>query len=159
MVACAGSGGVPGSKEKLAAAHAYADSIRSSAVMIVQGGTVIDEWGDVDKKISYSARESFISSLYGIYSAEGVIDVNQTLEQIAIDDSADRLTKAETETGARCGFAARAFRRLSRRRFRNRVDEEKPSSARQPPAGRLAASTATTRISTSSALSSKRKPA
>lgn len=114
----------------------YADSIHSSAVMIVRGGTVINECGDVDKKIdSSSARKSFITSLYGIYSADGVIDVNQTLEQIDIDDPPDPLTKAETETGARCRFAARAFRRLSRCRFRNRVDEEKPSRARHPPTG------------------------
>ena len=45
------------SAEKLAAAHAYADadSIHTSAVMIVQSGKVVDQWGDIDKKItSYS---------------------------------------------------------------------------------------------------------
>src|SRR5579864_4180944 len=66
------------SKEKLAAAHEYAnaDSIHSSAVMIVQDGEVVDEWGDIDKKIdSYSVRKSLLSALYGIYSSEGVIDI------------------------------------------------------------------------------------
>jgi CubicO group peptidase (beta-lactamase class C family) len=66
--------------------------------MIVQGGAVIDEWGDIDKKIdAYSIRKSLLSSLYGVYSAEGVIDVNQTLEQLGIDDSPDPLTKAEKQ--------------------------------------------------------------
>lgn len=85
-------------KEKLITAHAYADSIHSSAVMIVQGGEVVDEWGDVDKKIdAYSVRKSLISSLYGIYSAEGAIDINQTLSQLGIDDSPDPLTNAEKQ--------------------------------------------------------------
>jgi hypothetical protein len=70
------------SKEKLDAAQAYADSIHSSAVMIVKGGEVVDQWGDIDKKIlTYSVRKSLLGALYGIYSAEGVIDINQTHEQ------------------------------------------------------------------------------
>jgi CubicO group peptidase (beta-lactamase class C family) len=88
------------SKEKLAAAHEYAnaDSIHTSAIMIVQGGEVVDQWGDVDKKIdSYSVRKSLLSALYGIYSSEGVIDISQTLEQLGIDDSPDPLTKEEKQ--------------------------------------------------------------
>jgi CubicO group peptidase (beta-lactamase class C family) len=86
------------SKEKLAAARAYADSIHSAAVMIVRSGEVVDEWGDIDKKISsYSMRKSLISALHGIYSGEGVIDINQTLGQLGIDDSPDRLTKEERQ--------------------------------------------------------------
>ena len=86
------------SGEKLVAAHEYADLIHSSAVMIVQGGEVVDQWGDIDKKISSdSIRKSLISALYGIYSAEGVIDINQTLEQLGIDDSPDPLTKEEKQ--------------------------------------------------------------
>jgi len=80
----------------LAAAKAYGETIHSSAVMIVQGGEVVDQWGDFDKKItSYSVRKSLISALYGIYSAEGVIDLNQTLEQLKIDDFPDPLTGQE----------------------------------------------------------------
>jgi CubicO group peptidase (beta-lactamase class C family) len=86
------------SEEKLAAAHQYANSIQSSAVMIVQGGEIVDQWGETDKKIdSYSVRKSLISALYGIYSADGVIDVNKTLEQLGVDDAPDPLTKAERQ--------------------------------------------------------------
>lgn len=88
------------SKQKLAAAHQYAntDSIHTSAVMIVQGGEVVDPWGDVDKKIDcYSIRKSLISALYGIYSEEGVIDIDQTLEQLGIDDSPDPLSHGEKQ--------------------------------------------------------------
>ena len=66
--------------------------------MIVQGGEVVDQWGDIDKKISsYSVRKSLISALYGIYSAEGAIDINQTLEELGIDESPDPLTKEEKQ--------------------------------------------------------------
>jgi CubicO group peptidase (beta-lactamase class C family) len=88
------------SKEKLAAAQAYAnaDSIHTSAVMVVQGSEVVDQWGDIDQKIDcYSIRKSLLSALYGIYSAEGVIDINQTLEQLGIDDSPAPLTKEEKQ--------------------------------------------------------------
>jgi CubicO group peptidase (beta-lactamase class C family) len=88
------------SREKLAAAREYAnaDSIHTSAVMIVRGGEVVDQWGDIDKKISsYSVRKSLLSALYGIYAAEGVIDINQTLEQLGIDDAPDPLTREEKQ--------------------------------------------------------------
>jgi CubicO group peptidase (beta-lactamase class C family) len=84
--------------QKLSLARQYADRIHSSSVMIVQCGRVVDEWGDPAKKItSFSVRKSFISALYGIYSAEGVIDINQTLEQAGIDDSPSPLTKEERQ--------------------------------------------------------------
>ena len=86
------------SSKKLAVAKAYGDSIHSSAVIIVQGGEVIYEWGDFDKKLtSYSIRKSLISALYGIYAEEGVIDVNATLEKLGIDDSPNPLTKQEKQ--------------------------------------------------------------
>src|SRR3984957_6958889 len=88
------------SQERLAAARAYAeaDSIHTSAVMIVQGGEVVDQWGDINQKIDcYSIRKSLLSALYGIYSAEGAIDVNQTLEQLGVDDSPDPLLKEEKQ--------------------------------------------------------------
>ncbi|HWW96689.1 MAG TPA: hypothetical protein VNY74_03290, partial [Edaphobacter sp.] len=88
------------SKKRLATARQFAetDSIHTSAVMIVQGGEVVDQWGDFDKKIdAYSVRKSLISALYGIYSSEGLIDINETLEQLGIDDSPDPLTKEEKQ--------------------------------------------------------------
>ena len=86
------------SREKLKIAREYADSIHSAAVMIVQGGVVVDEWGDLGKKFnSYSIRKSMLSALYGVYVGEGKIDINQTLEQLGIDDSPPALTKAEKQ--------------------------------------------------------------
>jgi CubicO group peptidase (beta-lactamase class C family) len=88
------------SKEKLDAAHRYADAdaIHTSAVMIVHGGEVVDQWGDIDQKLdSYSVRKSLLSALYGIYASEGIIDINQILEHLGIDDSPDPLTKQEKQ--------------------------------------------------------------
>ena len=86
------------SSERLAVARTYGNAIHTSAVMIVQGGEVVDQWGDVEKRLtSYSVRKSLISALYGIYSTEGVIDVNETLEHLGIDDSPDPLTKPEKQ--------------------------------------------------------------
>ncbi len=86
------------SKEKLAAAKEYAESIHSAGVVIVEHGKVVDEWGDVDGKLaSFSMRKSLLSALYGIYSAEGKININETLAQAGINDSPDPLTKEEQQ--------------------------------------------------------------
>jgi CubicO group peptidase (beta-lactamase class C family) len=83
-------------QRKLAKARAYGNSIQTSAAMIVQNGEVVSQWGNFDKKLtSYSIRKSLISALYGIYASDGVIDVNETLDQLGIDDSPDPLTKEE----------------------------------------------------------------
>ena len=56
------------SPEKLKAALDFAKASGSSAIVIVQDGLVVDQFGDIDKKISsYSVRKSLISALYGIY--------------------------------------------------------------------------------------------
>jgi CubicO group peptidase (beta-lactamase class C family) len=86
------------SSEKMKVARGYADSIHSAAVLIVQDGVLIDKWGDLGKKFNaYSIRKSMLSALYGVYVDEGKIDVNQTLEQLGIDDNPPALTKAEKQ--------------------------------------------------------------
>ena len=86
------------SSPNLAAADRYADSVHDSSFMLVQCGRVVDAWGETDKKMTtFSVRKSLISALYGIYSAEGKIDINQTLEQAGIDDSPSTLTKEERQ--------------------------------------------------------------
>src|SRR5258706_5689800 len=61
------------SEEKLKMAREFAKNAGTSALIVVEDGVVVDQWGDVDRKISsYSMRKSLISAMYGIYSAEGV---------------------------------------------------------------------------------------
>jgi CubicO group peptidase (beta-lactamase class C family) len=75
------------SSDKLAAARAYSERIGSAAVMIVDDGVLIDAWGDVERKYPcHSMRKSLISALYGIYVADGRIDLTLTLEDLGTDD-------------------------------------------------------------------------
>jgi CubicO group peptidase (beta-lactamase class C family) len=83
---------------KLNVARQYANSLHDSSVMVVHCGRVVDEWGETGKKITtFSVRKSLISALYGIYSAEGKIDINETLEQAGIDDDPSPLTREERQ--------------------------------------------------------------
>jgi CubicO group peptidase (beta-lactamase class C family) len=86
------------SPEKLKAAFDLAKASGSSALMVVQDGAVVDEMGSVDRKISsYSIRKSLISALYGIYSSDGVININDTLDEVGIDDNAPSLSQEEKQ--------------------------------------------------------------
>jgi CubicO group peptidase (beta-lactamase class C family) len=86
------------SPEKMKAALDFAEASGSSALMVVEDGVIVGETGDIAQKISsYSVRKSLISALYGIYSSEGLLDINQTLEQLGIDDNPPSLTKDEKQ--------------------------------------------------------------
>ena len=64
------------SSEKLAKAREYSERIGSAAVTIVDDGVVVDSWGDVTQNyMCHSVRKSLLSALYGIYAAEGKIDI------------------------------------------------------------------------------------
>jgi CubicO group peptidase (beta-lactamase class C family) len=85
------------SAEKLAVARAYSRRIGSAAVIIVDDGVVIDAWGDVTRNyMCHSVRKGLLSALYGIYVAEGEIDLSKTLQELGIDDYA-RLTQTEKQ--------------------------------------------------------------
>jgi CubicO group peptidase (beta-lactamase class C family) len=75
------------SSEKLALARAFAERIGSAAVMIVDNGVVVDGWGDLAYRYPcHSMRKSLMSALYGIYVAEGRIDLTRTLADLGIDE-------------------------------------------------------------------------
>jgi CubicO group peptidase (beta-lactamase class C family) len=85
------------SSEKLAKARAYSERIGSAAVMIVDDGVVVDAWGDITRTYQcHSMRKSLISAPYGIYVAEGKIDIAKTLDELGIDDKTP-LTEAEKQ--------------------------------------------------------------
>jgi CubicO group peptidase (beta-lactamase class C family) len=124
------------SESKLAAAQQYADSLHDESMMIVQCGRIVDEWGDTSKKLTtFSVRKSLISALYGIYSAEGKIDVNQTLEQAGIDDFPSPLSKKERQARivdllrARSGvYHAASFETDFQRKIRPARESHAPGS-------------------------------
>ncbi len=75
------------SEAGLGEAEAYWKSLGSTAVMIVEDGAVVRAWGDIERPIQcYSVRKSFLSALYGIYVAEGKIDLAATMAKLEIDD-------------------------------------------------------------------------
>jgi CubicO group peptidase (beta-lactamase class C family) len=83
------------SKEKLANAKAYYDSLSSSAFLIIQSGKVVADWGEINRRfILHSTRKGILNSLYGIYSENGTIDLNKTIEEIGITDK-DSLSELE----------------------------------------------------------------
>lgn len=58
-----------------------------TALMIVDGGRVVAEWGDTDRPVNcHSVRKSFLSALYGIEIEKGRIDPSKTLEELGISD-------------------------------------------------------------------------
>jgi CubicO group peptidase (beta-lactamase class C family) len=86
------------SSDRLAAAKAYADSIDTAAVIIVDDGVIISQWGETATKFKvHSIRKSFLSALYGIAVAHGEINLNATLEQLGIDDNEPSLTPEEKQ--------------------------------------------------------------
>jgi CubicO group peptidase (beta-lactamase class C family) len=97
------------SPTKLAAAEAFALSLRPTAVMVVQDGQVVAAWGDVARKVNVrSVRKSLLSSLYGIGVGEGRIDVSRTLASLGIDDKEPRLTEGEKKATIRDLLMARS---------------------------------------------------
>jgi CubicO group peptidase (beta-lactamase class C family) len=85
------------SVEKLAEAKAWSQRIApSAAVMIVQHGVIVAEWGDTAIKSNlHSVRKSLLSALVGIAVDEHKIDLNATMGTLGIDDNAPSLTPTE----------------------------------------------------------------
>jgi CubicO group peptidase (beta-lactamase class C family) len=83
------------SSGKLARVYEYADQIGSAALMIVEGGVVVDTWGDIERNYKcHSMRKSLLSALYGIYAEQGKIELGATLEELGIDER-EPLSEAE----------------------------------------------------------------
>jgi CubicO group peptidase (beta-lactamase class C family) len=86
------------SSDGLAAAKAYADSIDTAAVVIVDDGIIVSQWGATATKFNvHSIRKSLLSALYGIAVAKGEINLNATLDQLGIDDNEPSLTPEEKQ--------------------------------------------------------------
>ncbi len=84
--------------ERLSAAVAQAELLGSGAVLVVDRGVVALDWGPATgERVVQSVRKSFMSALYGIYHAEGDIDLSLTLEQLGIDDIPPSLTTEEKQ--------------------------------------------------------------
>ncbi len=90
--------GMGWSSSRLDEARAFSKKIGSTAVVIVQGGVVIDEWGEVaTKSPAHSVRKSLLSALIGIAIAEKKISLTDTMADLGIDDYEPSLTDVEKQ--------------------------------------------------------------
>lgn len=97
------------SAERLQAARAYSDSLKPTAVMVVQDGKAVARWGDVTRKVNVaSVRKSLLSALYWIAVSEGRIDLKSTLGDLGIDDKPPSLTDTEKQATVRDLLMARS---------------------------------------------------
>jgi CubicO group peptidase (beta-lactamase class C family) len=66
---------------------AFVRTIDTTGLMVIKGGTVVYEYGDV-REVSYiaSARKSVLSMLYGPYVANGTIRLDATLKDLGMSD-------------------------------------------------------------------------
>ena len=86
------------SGEKLRTARDYSATIKTAGVMIVQGGRVIDQWGETATRFNiHSIRKSLLSAMYGVHVADGRIDLSKTMEALGADDNEPSLTDVERQ--------------------------------------------------------------
>ena len=84
------------SSAKLEEAKAFAEKIKSAAVMVLYDGKVFISWGNVATKYPiHSIRKPLLNALYGIYWGRGKINLDATLEDLGIDDIPPALTPEE----------------------------------------------------------------
>jgi CubicO group peptidase (beta-lactamase class C family) len=97
------------SETGLAQARAFSEQLRSSAVVIVQHGRVVAEWGDTTKPTELaSIRKSLLSALIGIAVSDHRINLDSTLGELAIDDNPPALTEVEKGATVRQLLEARS---------------------------------------------------
>ena len=86
------------SSAKLNDAWLYAQAIGSGAILIVDDGVVVGQWGAIERKWPcYAIRRGFLSALYGIAVAEGQIDLQKSLDELGIDDVPPSLSAQEKQ--------------------------------------------------------------
>jgi len=96
------------SSERLNKAKALYDSLDAVAFMVVYDGKVLFSWGDVERRfMCHSVRKSLLSALYGIYVADGLIDMDKTMADLNIDDK-DPLSEEEKKARIRDLIKARS---------------------------------------------------
>jgi CubicO group peptidase (beta-lactamase class C family) len=75
------------SVDLLTQAQAHCERLCSTAVMVVQNGGVVAQWGDTARKAPIaSIRKSLAGALYGIAIEERKIRLTATLTELGIDD-------------------------------------------------------------------------
>jgi CubicO group peptidase (beta-lactamase class C family) len=87
------------SSEKFKPLRDYIKTIKTTGLMVIVGGKVLFEYGDV-KQLSYlaSVRKSILAMLYGKYVANGKIDLDKSLKDLGMSDHGGLLPVEEKAT-------------------------------------------------------------
>jgi N-acyl-D-amino-acid deacylase len=97
------------SVEELATAREFSESLDTAAIMIVEGGRVVDQWGAVALPLNcHSVRKSLLSAMYGSHVDSGVIDLNLTMQQLGVNDNEPSLSDSERQARIRDLLTARS---------------------------------------------------
>ena len=84
------------SADGLKKAKAFAARLETSALMIVHGGKIVDEWGETKRPFNcHSMRKSILSALFGPHVLAGRIKTASTIGDLGIDDNEPSLTEVE----------------------------------------------------------------
>ena len=72
--------------------HSFVKTLNTTGLMVVVGGEVVFESGDVEQ-VSYvaSVRKSILAMLYGNYVADGTIRLDKTLLELGMTDNGELL--------------------------------------------------------------------
>ncbi len=75
------------STHQLNDARQVSETLFTNSVLIVHRGVIVDQWGDVDRKLPcHSMRKSLMSLMIGLCVEAGQLDLASTLEDLDIDD-------------------------------------------------------------------------
>ena len=87
---------------RLDRARDYATQVGATTFMVIQHGLVVLSQGDTAERTElHSCRKSFLGALIGIAVAEKTIGLDDTLDELGIDDTAPALTAAEKQATVR----------------------------------------------------------
>ena len=95
--------------DKLSKARNYSRSLDTAAVVVIQHGKVVDQWGAIAMPLKcHSIRKSILSALFGLHVESGTIDLDATLKQLGTSDNEPSLTDVELTATIRDLLKARS---------------------------------------------------
>lgn len=90
------------SSEKLAQAAEFGEEIGYAALMASYDGKVFFSWGSVSENYwSHSIRKALLNSIFGIYVDNGTINLDDSMDDLGIDDIPPSLTDEEKQAKIR----------------------------------------------------------
>lgn len=118
------------SQSGLTKARTFAAKLNTAALMIVEGGRIVDEWGETKRPFPcHSMRKSILSAIYGPHVLSGRIKTSAPIGDLGIDDNEPSLT--ETERTATVGDLLKARSGI----YHPALYETKAMAARRPQRG------------------------